>query len=133
MDPNGTAGTYDVSAQEPSGTARTPTTADAIAPDELTRFQFDVLVAIERSDPRTGDDVAYGLGIKRWLEAYYDGTEVNHGRLYPNLDTLVELGLVERGTLDKRTNSYELTPAAYELLRRRAQTLVGAIDGGDEP
>ncbi|ELZ20434.1 PadR family transcriptional regulator [Natrinema limicola JCM 13563] len=35
----------------------------------------------------------YGLAIKRELEDYY-GTEVNHGRLYPNLDELVDLGLV---------------------------------------
>jgi DNA-binding PadR family transcriptional regulator len=29
--------------------------------------------------------------------------------LYPNLDTLVEKGLVTKGEIDKRTNSYSLT------------------------
>jgi DNA-binding PadR family transcriptional regulator len=35
--------------------------------------------------------------------------EIHHGRLYPNLDTLVEKGLVEKGELDRRTNYYTLT------------------------
>jgi len=57
----------------------------------------------------------YGLAIKRELESYYGG-EVNHGRLYPNLDDLVEFGLVEKSELDKRTNQYELTEDGYEAL-----------------
>jgi len=35
--------------------------------------------------------------------------EIHHGRLYPNLDTLVEKGLVEKGEKDRRTNVYTLT------------------------
>ena len=57
----------------------------------------------------------YGLAIKRELEAYY-GSEVNHGRLYPNLDDLVEDGLVEKSELDKRTNQYELTEAGHDAV-----------------
>ncbi|MFB6155190.1 MAG: PadR family transcriptional regulator, partial [Haloferacaceae archaeon] len=34
---------------------------------------------------------------------------IHHGRLYPNLDTLVEKGLVEKGQRDRRTNYYTLT------------------------
>ena len=45
---------------------------------ELTGFQRDVLYCI------AGAEEPYGLGIKAELEAYGD-TEVNHGRLYPNL------------------------------------------------
>ena len=39
-----------------------------------------------------GLDEPHGLAIKEELEGYYE-SEVNHGRLYPNLDTLVEKGL----------------------------------------
>jgi len=75
---------------------------------ELTAFQRNVLVILAE-EPR------YGLAIKRELESYYD-SEVNHGRLYPNLDDLVEMDLVEKSELDKRTNQYELTEAGYEAL-----------------
>jgi DNA-binding PadR family transcriptional regulator len=79
---------------------------------ELTGFQRDLLYCI------AGADEPYGLGIKRKLEEY-GGTEVNHGRLYPNLDTLIEKGYVEKSSIDKRTNSYELTDAGRELLSER--------------
>jgi transcriptional regulator, PadR family len=55
-----------------------------------------------------GKDRPHGLAIKDELEGYYE-TEIHHGRLYPNLDTLVEKGLVEKGELDRRTNYYSLT------------------------
>lgn len=57
----------------------------------------------------------YGLAIKRQLDSYYD-SEINHGRLYPNLDRLVELEFVEKSELDKRTNQYALTDAGYEVI-----------------
>lgn len=69
---------------------------------DLTGFQRDLLYVI------AGSDEPHGLAIKEDIEAYY-GTEVNHGRLYPNLDTLVEKGLIEKGQIDQRTNSYTLT------------------------
>ena len=75
---------------------------------ELTAFQQNILTIL-------GAEPMYGLAIKRELEAYYDA-EVNHGRLYPNLDSLVELGFVEKSELDKRTNQYELTEEGYRAL-----------------
>ena len=75
---------------------------------ELTAFQENILMILAE-EPR------YGLAIKRELESYYD-SEVNHGRLYPNLDELVEMGLVEKSELDKRTNQYALTDDGYETL-----------------
>jgi DNA-binding PadR family transcriptional regulator len=75
---------------------------------DLTAFQQNILVILAE-EPR------YGLAIKRELESYY-GTEVNHGRLYPNLDDLVEMELVEKSELDKRTNQYELTEAGYDAI-----------------
>jgi len=75
---------------------------------ELTAFQNNILVILAK-------EPMYGLAIKRELEAYY-GTEVNHGRLYPNLDELVDLGLVEKSELDKRTNQYSLTDDGFEAV-----------------
>lgn len=69
---------------------------------DLTGFQRDLLYVI------AGKDRPHGLAIKDELEGYYE-TEIHHGRLYPNLDTLVEKGLVEKGELDRRTNYYSLT------------------------
>lgn len=69
---------------------------------DLTGFQRDLLFVI------AGDEKPHGLAIKEELEDYYE-TEIHHGRLYPNLDTLVEKGLVEKGQRDRRTNYYTLT------------------------
>jgi DNA-binding PadR family transcriptional regulator len=79
---------------------------------DLTAFQRDLLYVI------AGLDEPHGLAIKAELETYYE-TEVHHGRLYPNLDTLVEKGLVEKGSLDKRTNVYTLTARGRRELRAR--------------
>lgn len=76
--------------------------------DDLTGFQQTTLIIL-------AEEPLYGLAVKRELEEYY-GDEVNHGRLYPNLDQLVTEGLVEKSALDKRTNQYELTEQGYELL-----------------
>ncbi|MGM0399335.1 MAG: PadR family transcriptional regulator [Halobacteriota archaeon] len=75
---------------------------------DLTAFQKNILTVLAEQ-PR------YGLAIKRELESYYDD-EVNHGRLYPNLDDLVSKGLVEKSELDKRTNEYGLTEDGYEAV-----------------
>ena len=100
----------------------------AEAPDDgdLTRFQLEILFQL--SDV----GATYGLGLKRALQDYY-GEEVNHGRLYPNLDNLVEADLVEKSQLDKRTNQYELTSEGTELVRRHAQQRVDMTDqsGGE--
>lgn len=81
---------------------------------ELTGFQRDCLVVI------AGHDSPKGLAIKEELDEYY-GSDVNHGRLYPNLDVLVDSGFVEKGQIDNRTNSYELTDDGQELLENRLE------------
>ncbi len=79
---------------------------------DLTGFQRDLLYVIaDLTDPK-------GLAIKDELEQYY-GTEINHGRLYPNLDSLVEKGLVEKGKIDDRTNSYTLTGRGEREIKAR--------------
>ena len=69
---------------------------------DLTGFQRDLLYTI------AGQEESHGMAIKDELEDYYE-TEIHHGRLYPNLDELVDKGLVEKGQLDRRTNSYTIT------------------------
>ncbi|MCD2200894.1 PadR family transcriptional regulator [Halobacterium salinarum] len=80
---------------------------------DLTGFQRDILYVI------AGLDEPHGLAVKDELEDYYE-QEINHGRLYPNLDDLVDKGLVEKGQLDKRTNVYTLTQRGRrEIAARR--------------
>lgn len=79
---------------------------------DLTGFQRDLLYVI------AGRDEPHGLAIKDELEDYYE-KEIHHGRLYPNLDTLVEKGLVEKGQLDRRTNYYEVTRRGQREIEAR--------------
>jgi DNA-binding PadR family transcriptional regulator len=81
---------------------------------DLTAFQRDLLYAVgARDEP-------HGLAIKEVLEQYYE-SDIHHGRLYPNLDELVDKGLVEKGKIDDRTNSYTLTRRGRrELSDRRS-------------
>lgn len=85
----------------------------------LTAFQRDLLATIARFEDIT--DPSYGLAIKADLEKFYG--EVNHGQLYPNLDSLIDQGLVEKSELDRRTNEYTLTDAAHTLLENRTRQL----------
>ncbi|WP_435099533.1 helix-turn-helix transcriptional regulator [Halarchaeum sp. P4] len=80
---------------------------------DLNGFQRDALTAAAAVE-RDGE-TPYGLAIKRELEDAY-GKEVNHGRLYPNLDSLVNKGLIEKGKIDDRTNEYRVTERGFALL-----------------
>ena len=88
---------------------------------ELTAFQRDLLFVIADVGP------AKGLEIKDEITEYY-AKEINHGRLYPNLDTLVEMVLVEKGSIDRRTNSYELTTRGTQLLTDRLEWQADQFD-----
>ena len=81
---------------------------------DLTGFQRDLLyVAVGKDEP-------HGLAIKDALDEYYE-SEIHHGRLYPNLDTLVEKGLLEKGQIDRRTNSYEVTQRGRREIEARRE------------
>lgn len=82
--------------------------------DDLTGFQRDLLYVIAGADQPSGQDV------KSEIETYYSA-EINHGRLYPNLDTLVNKELVEKGQLDRRTNYYAITDDGLESIERRRE------------
>ncbi len=81
---------------------------------DLTGFQRDLLYVI------AGQDEPHGLAIKEELETYYE-KEIHHGRLYPNLDDVVEKGLVEKGELDQRTNYYTITARGRRELEARRE------------
>ncbi|APX97435.1 MULTISPECIES: PadR family transcriptional regulator [Natronorubrum] len=80
--------------------------------DDLTGFQRDLLYVIAGADEPSGQEV------KDEIETYYN-SEINHGRLYPNLDTLVNKELVEKGQLDRRTNYYALGDQGLDQIKDR--------------
>ena len=104
------------------GTVAEPT--DSVHASDLTAFQHSILRVL-------ADEARYGLAIKRELEDYYS-KEINHGRLYPNLDRLVDGGLVTKRELDKRTNEYELTEGGREVYVAYVDYLAAPIVDGDE-
>ena len=85
--------------------------------DDLTAFQRDLLYVIAGLDT---DSPPHGLAIKEEIETHYS-QEINHGRLYPNLDQLVNMGLVEKGEIDQRTNSYTLTDRGHREIEDRRE------------
>jgi PadR family transcriptional regulator, regulatory protein PadR len=82
--------------------------------EDLTGFQRDLLYVT------AGLDGPHGLAIKEELEKYYE-KEIHHGRLYPNLDTLVDKGLVSKGSHDRRTNVYTLTERGEREIKARRE------------
>lgn len=82
--------------------------------NDLTRFQRDMLYVI------AGLDDPHGLAVKNELEEYY-AKEINHGQLYPNLDTLVDEGLVEKSRKDRRTNEYSLAHRGAREIEERTE------------
>jgi DNA-binding PadR family transcriptional regulator len=88
---------------------------------DLTGFQRDLLYVI------AGKNRPHGLAIKEELEQYYE-SEIHHGRLYPNLDELVEKGLVEKGELDRRTNYYSLTRRGQREIDARRDWESGYVE-----
>lgn len=90
-----------------------PASEDGVARlADLSGFQRDILWVLSHHGSLKG------LAVKSKLQDYY-GENVNHGRLYPNLDELVERGLIEKGTRDQRTNEYKLTADGKQALSRR--------------
>lgn len=88
---------------------------------DLTAFQRDLLAVI------AGKDDPHGLALKGDLEDYYQ-TEVHHGRLYPNLDTLVEKGLVQKGEKDRRTNYYTISRRGQRELEMHREWVAGKME-----
>jgi len=81
---------------------------------ELTGFQRDLLYCVAALDEPSGSEIGHEL-------AEYSSTEVNHGRLYSNLNDLVGEGLLSKEEKDGRTNQYALTAKAIGLIEERQQ------------
>ncbi|WP_336328831.1 PadR family transcriptional regulator [Halovenus sp. HT40] len=78
---------------------------------ELTSFQRDILYVT------IGIEQPSGQEIKDELEG--EQKEITHGRLYPNLDTLVDKGYLDKGMLDRRTNFYSISQKGKQTLQDR--------------
>ena len=89
--------------------------------DDLSGFQRDLLYVIAGADQPSGQDV------KDEIEQYYS-SEINHGRLYPNLDTVVNKDLVEKGQLDRRTNYYAITDEGEQAIEDRREWVLQYVD-----
>lgn len=85
---------------------------------DLTAFQRDLLWTLDHEGGRKG------LALLDELEDYYD-EDLNHGRLYPNLQKLEEQGWIDVGARDRRTNEYRLTDAAKGAIDARQQWQAG--------
>lgn len=88
---------------------------------DLTGFQRDLLCVV------AGLHEPHGLAIKDELQDYYE-KEIHHGRLYPNLDTLVEKGLIEKSEKDRRTNKYVMTRRGTREIEARVEWEAEYID-----
>ena len=86
--------------------------------DDLTGFQRDILYVTAGLNDDAGPP--HGLAIQDELEQSYSG-EINHGRLYPSLNTLADMGLLEKGKIDDRTNSYAPTQRGYREIEARRE------------
>jgi len=93
---------------------------------DLTGFQRDALYII------AGLDSPHGLAVKEELESYYE-QEIHHGRLYPNLDTLCDKGLIEKGQRDRRTNEYTVTQRGHREIEARSDWEEQYLSDQDEP
>lgn len=92
----------------------------------LTGFQRDILFVASHLYNKEGED-PIGLSIKHILDDYY-GQEINHGRLYPNLDQLKEWGYIDKETFDKRSNLYILTDKGQEVIDDRLDWEIEMLD-----
>lgn len=79
---------------------------------DLSAFQRDLLLVINKLERPSGQ------AVKEELEIYYEES-VTTGRLYSNLDTLVEKDYLVKGAANRRTNYYELTEKATSALAKR--------------
>jgi len=97
--------------------------------DGLTGFQRDLLYVI------LAENSPHGLEIKDRLDEYYT-ERVTRGRVYANLDELVDEGYIEKGSKDPRSNCYSLTASGLATivahrqwterqLQRRIESAVG--------
>jgi DNA-binding PadR family transcriptional regulator len=104
---------------------------------DLAAFQQLILLDAAIRE-RTDGHPPHGLAIKHDLTEWYTQAgelnpdeQVNHGRLYPNLDKLVTRGLIEKSERDNRTNEYRVTEPGYEAIQN-LHSLIQIALGADQ-
>lgn len=96
-------------------TRGTSGSADTVRTDymnDLTGFQRDLLFVI------SGGNAPSGQEIRAELERSQE-RNVQHSRLYANLDRLVEGEFIEKNRRDGRTNQYTATEDGRRVVRNR--------------
>ena len=93
---------------------------------EFSGFRRDILILLALSGPTNG------RGLLEDLSSFRD-EDVNDGRLYPNLNALVDKGLVEKreNYHDLRSHQFRLADRGCQCLREHAQRLAGAVESLD--
>jgi len=76
---------------------------------DLNSSKRDLLVEIYQMDQPSGQD------IRGRMKAEHN-EDVDHGRLYPNLNDLVDLGLLDKGEQNLRSNYYQITNDGQRLV-----------------
>jgi DNA-binding PadR family transcriptional regulator len=94
---------------------------------ELSGFRRDILLILARSEPTNGRGLLDDLSTLR-------DEDIGDARLYPNLNALVDKGLVEKreNYHDDRSHEFRLADAGRYALRDHAQRLAGAVDALDQ-
>ena len=82
--------------------------------NDLSEFQRDILYVC------AGIETPYGLGIKKELDEYYEA-EFTSSRLYINLNTLAERGLLDVRVIDTRKKEYTLTQEGKAQIKNRRE------------
>lgn len=102
---------------------------ETVAGHELTLYRLECLAAVGTLEGE--QEQVSGLDILEIVSEFLDDNGY-HGRLYPNLDWLVDQGLLEKTPVDGRTKNYSLTGEGIAELRVFAQRYLKASEGPDE-
>jgi Transcriptional regulator PadR-like family. len=93
---------------------------------EMGRSERDHLLAIQiLGGSAKGTDI---MAVVQDLR----GETVNHGVTYPTLDDLVTYDLVEKGSIDGRTNEYVLTDEGEDTLKMGMVAFSRRVSVGDQ-
>ncbi len=80
---------------------------------ELASFQRDIIIVLGNMNK-----IVSANEISKNLAEMYDTDKIHSGRLYPNLNTVISEGFVERQLHDKRIEMYKITPKGMKALKQ---------------
>lgn len=94
--------------------------SDYEIPRDLNAFQRDVLFVIASIEEPIGLRIADAMEVMT-------RKPVNHGQLYPTLDELDDMGLIDKVAKDKRTNEYRLTGRGEYVIEGYRDFIIDAL------